>query len=286
MSSRLASRVSRFTFHAFAAWLAGVRRSWVQLGATVAFNSYLLAPWLKSVPCAGFNCYACPGAILACPIGSLQHFGVIRQVPFYLLGFLGLVGGLIGRMSCGWICPFGFLQDLLHKVPLPKWRLSNRLGWLRYVFLVVLVGLVPIFTLEPWFCKLCPAGALEAGLPLVILNPDLRGLAGLLFAVKIVILAGFLAWMMVTTRPFCRVVCPLGAIYSPFNRVSGVRLSFTSEHCTHCDLCANVCPTALYPPDELDTAGCIRCMECLKVCPHGALAAGPASPVRLEERTS
>jgi polyferredoxin len=265
----------RNPFYSLTTWLARVRRWPAQLGATLLFNSYFLAPWLKSVPCVGFNCYACPAAVVACPIGSLQHFGVIRQVPLYLLGFLALIGGLFGRMGCGWVCPFGWLQELLHKIPVPKWRISNRLSWLRYVFLVVLVGIVPIITLEPWFCKLCPAGALEAGLPLVLFNAEIRELAGWLFGAKLVILVAFLGWMMTTSRPFCRFVCPLGAIYSLFNRVSGVRLSFSDGACKRCDICARACPTGLYPPDEIDSAGCIRCLECLKACPHGALAGGP-----------
>jgi len=266
----------RSPFERFTTWLARLRRWPAQLGATLLFNSYFLAPWLKSVPCAGFNCYACPAAIMACPIGSLQHFGVIRQAPFYLLGFLTLVGGLFGRLGCGWICPFGFLQDLLHKVPVPKWRMGNRLSWLRYAILVVLVGIAPIITLEPWFCKLCPAGALEAGLPLALFDVEIRALAGPLFAAKMVILAAFLVWMMATTRPFCRFICPLGAIYSLFNRVSGVRLTFEPAACQRCDRCAGVCPTGLYPPTQLDSAGCIRCLECVKACPHGALNAGAA----------
>lgn len=261
-------------FDRFTNWLLGVRRLPVQLGATLLFNSYFLAPWAKSVPCVGFNCYACPAAIVACPIGSLQHFGVIRRVPFYLLGFLGLVGLAVGRLACGWFCPFGMLQELMYRLPLPKWRMSNRLARFRYVIFAVLVVIVPIITYEPWFCKLCPAGALEAGLPLVIFDAEIRALTGILFAVKMVILAAFLLWFMVTTRPFCRFVCPLGSVYAPFNGVSGLRLHFEAERCTGCDACESVCPTALHPPTEIDSEGCIRCLECLKACPSGALAAG------------
>jgi ferredoxin-type protein NapH len=265
-------------FARFVNWLAGRPRALVQLGATVVFNSAFLAPWLKAVPCVGFNCYACPAAIFACPIGSLQHFIIIRQVPLYLLGFLGLIGGLAGRLSCGWLCPFGFLQDLLYKIPLPKWRVSNRFARFRYVIFAVLVVAIPFVTLEPWFCKLCPAGALEAGLPLAIIDAEIRALAGVLFAVKMIILAAFLLWMIVTTRPFCRFVCPLGSVYAPFNRISGIRLHLDQAQCRECDICARACPTALYPPTEIDSEGCIRCLECLKVCPHHALGPGPAAP--------
>jgi len=263
-------------FSRFVSRLIGLRRAWVQLGAAVAFNSYFLAPWLKSVPCAGFNCYACPAAVVACPIGSLQHFVILRQAPLYLLGFLALVGGLVGRMACGWICPFGALQDLLHTLRVPKLPMGNRLAPVRYVIFAVLVVALPFILLEPWFCKLCPAGALEAGIPLVALAPDIRSLAGVLFAVKIGILGLFVLWMMATTRPFCRFICHLGTIYYLFNRVSGVQLRFDQGRCRQCDACKDVCPTALFPPTEIDSPGCIRCLKCLQACPSGALTAESA----------
>ena len=269
-------------FERFTNWLMGLRRQWVQLGATLLFNSYFFAPWTKSIPCIGFNCYACPLATTACPIGSLQHFGIIRRVPFYLLGFLGLVGVLIGRLACGWFCPFGFLQELMYKIPLPKLRMSNRLARFRYVIFALLVVIIPIITYEPWFCKLCPAGALEAGVPLVVIDAEIRALTGLLFGIKMLILAGFLLWFVVTTRPFCRFICPLGSIYTPFNSVSGVKLHFHVDHCLGCDDCAKVCPTELHPPTEIDSEGCIRCLECLKVCPVGALSSSREA-VRLEK---
>ena len=193
----------------------GVRRLPVQLGATILFNSVFLVPWAKSVPCIGFNCYACPAAITACPIGSLQHFGVIRRVPYYLLGFLGLVGILIGRLACGWFCPFGMLQDLMYKIPLPKWKMSNRLARFRYVIFVALVVIAPIVTYEPWFCKLCPAGALEAGLPLVIFDTQIRALAGLLFAIKMVILVGFSALVHRDHTPLLPLRVPAGKRIRP-----------------------------------------------------------------------
>lgn len=269
-------------FARFTDALARLRRAPTQLASTLLWNSYFLAPWLKNVPCPGFNCYSCPLAITACPIGTLQHFIIIRRVPLYLLGVLGIIGMLFGRTACGWTCPFGFLQDLLYKVPLPKWRISNRWAPARYVVLALLVVIIPFITLEPWFCKLCPAGALEAGLPMIALQADLRELIGLLFAAKMVILALFLLWMMVTSRPFCRFVCPLGTMYGPFNRVSGMRLHFEESRCQHCELCRQACPTGLYPPAEIDSAGCIRCMECLKACPHGALESCPSGTSCME----
>jgi len=255
--------------------LLTAKRRWVQAASFLIMNSFFLQSVGKSVPCLGMNCYACPAAIFACPIGTLQHFAIIRQVPLYTLGLLGVVGALVGRLACGWLCPFGWLQELMYGLRKSlRWRertVSHRLGWLRYAFLVLLVGIVPFLTLEPWFSKLCPVGTLEGGIPIIATNADLRAMIGPLFAVKILILLGFLVWMTVTRRPFCRFVCPLGAIWSPFNRASTLRLSVDQQACTRCDLCRSVCPVDIRVYEDPASSSCIRCAECVKICPESAI---------------
>lgn len=262
----------------FINWLLTARRRWVQLGSTILVNSYVLLrlfPDLKGIPCPGFNCYACPGAIFACPIGSLQHFAAVGQFPFYVLGILSLIGIGVGRLACGWLCPFGWFQDALfglrRRLKRNIWQVSNRYGWLPYTFLVVLVGIVPYITHEPWFSKLCPQGALEAGIPLVLFDPVIRSQAGWLFVLKIAILVGFVIWMVHTARPFCRFVCPLGAIWSPFNRVSTLHLALDRASCTECGACQRACPVSIVPNQEPNSVRCIRCTECVRVCPTAAL---------------
>ena len=77
---------------------------------------------LKHACVPGLNCYSCPGATGACPIGSLQ--AVIGswnfKMAYYVIGFLIFVGALLGRLVCGFLCPFGLIQDLLNKIPFPK----------------------------------------------------------------------------------------------------------------------------------------------------------------------
>jgi ferredoxin-type protein NapH len=244
------------------------RRTAVQILATLVTNSYFTQYATKGILCPSLNCYACPAAVFSCPIGSLQHFAVRAELPLYVLGTVGLVGALIGRASCGWFCPFGWLQELVHRIPLPKLRLPNRFNWTRYLVLGVLVGAIPLITGEPWFCKLCPAGTLEAGIPMALIYADIRALIGTLYWAKLAILGGFVAWMSVTRRPFCRWVCPLGALWSPFNRVSSLRLAVDREHCTRCDLCREVCPVDICVYEDPDSAACIRCLACARVCPQ------------------
>jgi polyferredoxin len=220
-------------------FLLTTKRRQVQAISFLVMNSYFL-DMFKFVPCPGMNCYACPAAIFACPIGTLQHFIIIRQVPVYVLGVLSLIGLGVGRLACGWLCPFGGLQELLYslrhrpvraarhgpppvrrerrrcyatsdegatrgrdglrrdssrRLRWPAWRISERFRWLPYAFLVMLVGIVPLLTYEPWFSKLCPVGTLEAGIPWVLLDVQLRSQVGWLFAVKLLILFAFLIWM-------------------------------------------------------------------------------------------
>jgi polyferredoxin len=255
-------------------FLLRAKRRWLQLVSFVLMNSVVLQG-LKSIPCLGMNCYACPAAVFACPIGTLQHFAALRQVPLYTLGLLGLVGVLVGRLACGWLCPFGWLQELAHglgrRLRWPTWPISDRFRWLPYAFLVVLAVIVPMLTLEPWFSKLCPVGTLEAAIPWVLIDPGIRSQIGMLYVLKLVILLAFVIWMVHTKRPFCRFVCPLGAIWSPFNRVSTLRLAVDEASCTECGACQRVCPVDMRIYEDAGSTRCIRCMECIKVCPEAAI---------------
>jgi ferredoxin-type protein NapH len=264
------------------------RRLW-QIVSTILHNAYIPAFFnitiyqgvLKGYCTPTLNCYACPAAFMSCPIGSLQHFALRHQFPFFLVGVLGLIGAGVGRMTCGWLCPFGFLQDLMKKisrrvVKLPKW-----MGNMKYVSLVVLAILLPIFLGEMWFSKLCPAGAIEAAIPWAVAGTsdapewaglDVRSMIGTFFWIKTAILVVFLVAMVFVKRPFCRTFCPLGAIFSLFNRISLVKLHLDQSKCTECGLCERLCPVDLNAYRELDSPECIKCLECTK-CPTGAITA-------------
>lgn len=238
---------------------------------------------LKKVCVPGLNCYSCPGAVGSCPIGSLQSsIGAVKyKISLYVAGLLIFVGALFGRFICGWMCPFGLVQEMLQKVPSPKLRKKPVFGVLKYgkyMILAVFVLLLPaLSSLQkgvtiPAFCKyICPAGTLEAGIPLVALNESLQHSIGWLYYWKMILLAFVIMSAVIIYRPFCRFLCPLGAIYALFNRISLFGLRVDSSKCTSCGICTSACKVDIHPFDTPNNPECVRCGDCIKACPHRAL---------------
>lgn len=235
----------------------------------------------------GMNCYSCPGAFGACPIGSLQAvIGSIKyEASFYVGGIITLFGVIFGRFICGWLCVFGFIEDLLYRIPVPKLTIPKKidsvLRYLKYVILVVFVLLLPsILTNEfgvapPYFCEwICPVGTLEGGIPLVLLKESLRKTIGFIFYWKFAILIFIVLLSMFVYRPFCKYLCPLGAVYGIFNKISIVKLRLDKESCVDCKKCGTVCPMQVEPNKIPDSMECIRCGKCTGVCPTDALHLG------------
>ncbi|MBR4692203.1 MAG: 4Fe-4S binding protein [Oscillospiraceae bacterium] len=239
---------------------------------------------LKRFCVPGMNCYSCPGALGACPIGAMQALfnGRRRRFAFSVVGYLAAVGLLAGRFVCGWLCLFGLLQELLYKIPTPKLKVPEKadrvLRLLKYGVLLILVFALPFFWRgeggagEPFFCKyLCPVGTLEAGAPLVLLRGELRAAVGLLFRWKLLWLALILFSSVFVYRPFCKYLCPLGAFYSLFQKISLLRLSLDGEKCVSCGKCERTCPMDVRVTADPNSAECIRCGACVRSCPSGAL---------------
>jgi len=302
---------------------------------------------LKHVCVPALNCYSCPAAFGACPIGSLQvclsyvrgYFqagagaleveqgaraaasaasaaghadaasvaasagetvastgtgaggagdpagaaAAARLVDaasawalLYVAGVVMLVGAVGGRFACGWICPFGLLQELIWRPrrarPLPAGARFGKYGVL--VVFVVLLPLVLAYPASPPFCKwICPAGTIEAGVPLVGHDKLTGGVSlpvGLLFAWKMLLALAILAASLVISRFFCRAICPLGALWGLFNRVSLFALRVDSQACTRCGFCRGVCPVDISVFEDANSPECIRCLRCLE-CPEGAV---------------
>lgn len=232
----------------------------------------------KNVCVPGLNCYSCPGAVGACPIGSLQNTisGYKFRFPYYVLGLLIFFGALLGRLICGLLCPFGFLQDLLHKLPFPikikTFKGDKLLRKLKYIILVLMVFVLPVcFKLTPFFCKyLCPSGTLS-GVILSFTNTRLYAVLGKLFTWKLSILIIIIVVSVMIYRPFCKYLCPLGAFYAPFNKISVVQLRVDKDKCINCHMCQEACDMCVNPVSNPSDTECIRCGKCVSTCPKEAL---------------
>lgn len=242
---------------------------------------------LKKICVPGMNCYSCPGAKGSCPIGSLQ--AVIGNSNFkfsyYIVGFLFFIGALMGRFVCGWLCPFGLIQDLLYKIPFFKkiktFKYDKHLRKLKYFILLIFVIILPMFVVDilgqgsPYFCKLiCPIGMLEGGIPLVLLNKSMRGAIGFLYYWKGTILILTILLSIMIYRPFCKYVCPLGAIYSFFNPISIFKYRLDKDKCISCGKCKKVCQMNVDPTKNCNHKECIRCARCKNACPVDAISCG------------
>lgn len=299
------------------------RRLAIQAAFSILTNSYIVGfirgtiykgP-LKQICVPGMNCYSCPGALGACPIGSLQ--AVLNQsdftkgvwtdangnlitkplyyFAFYVVGFMMLIGALCGRLVCAFLCPFGLIQDLLYKIPLPKklkiksFKHDKPFRYLKYVILVVFVIVLPLlYEPNPFFCKyICPSGMLLGGIPLMTVG-SLFGTAaagtgtgitswaeaGGLTVLKLCILAATIILSIITYRPFCKYVCPLGAIYSFFNKISLYRYNVDESKCTNCGACRHACRMGVDIVKTPNSPECIRCGDCKAACPHHAICSG------------
>lgn len=265
-------------------------RGWIQAGA-VLFTNLHLPNFIKggiyqgkgkNVCVPGLNCYSCPAASGACPIGAFQAVAGSSKFRFsyYISGFLILLGVLLGRLICGFLCPFGWFQELLHRIPTRK--LSTKklrpLTYLKYVILLVMVVLLPAIAVndvgmgDPFFCKyLCPQGVLEGAIPLALVNSGIRAALGKLFTWKLCILLAVTALSILFYRPFCKWLCPLGAFYALFNKVSLLQMKVDVNACISCGKCARACGMDVDVTKTPDHAECIRCGKCVLACPTGAV---------------
>ncbi|MBS7058544.1 MAG: 4Fe-4S binding protein [Faecalibacterium prausnitzii] len=217
-------------------------RGWIQAGATLLTNLHLpnfLKGGLyqgagKTVCVPGLNCYSCPAASGACPIGA-------------------------------------FTKKLSTKKLKP-------LTYLKYAVLLVMVFLLPAFLVndvgmgDPFFCKyLCPQGVLEGAIPLSLANSGIRAALGKLFTWKFSILLAVIVLSVLFYRPFCKWLCPLGAFYALFNRVSLFQMKVDKSKCVSCGKCARACKMDVDVTKTPNHTECIRCGMCIRACPTNAV---------------
>ncbi|MCL2703028.1 MAG: 4Fe-4S binding protein [Defluviitaleaceae bacterium] len=270
-----------------------MKRLLAQIGFFVLHNPYLQNFFsgriydgkLKGFCAPGLNCYSCPAAAFSCPIGSLQNFfrGTGHNISLFVTGFLIAMGAAFGRFVCGFACPMGFLQDLIYKAPTPKFRVRLRkLSYFKYIVLAAFVIILPFSVRDylsglgyPWFCAyICPSGTIFGAWPLLAANDFIRGMLGALFNIKTAVAIGLITMALFINRFFCRVLCPLGAIYAMFNKISFVRINHDKPACANCAKCSESCNLRLDPVKESSHPDCMRCGNCVRACGEKALKYG------------
>ncbi len=268
------------------------KRKLIQLYAALLYNANMqgfikgriYTGKTKKVCLPGMNCYSCPGAVGACPLGSLQNAlsESKTKAPFYVIGILLLYCILLGRTICGFLCPAGFLQELLYKIKTPKLKKSKVtriLSYFKYVLLAILVIAIPlIYGLQknsiaiPGFCKyICPVGTFE-GAGFLLANPanaDYFGMLGGLFTWKFILLIITIVASIFIFRFFCRFFCPLGALYGLFNKLSILGIKVDKSKCNHCGACVKHCKMDVKVVGDHE---CINCGECADVCHSNAIS--------------
>lgn len=265
------------------------KRRLIQIYAALLFNANIkgfitgkIFTGITKVACVpGMNCYSCPGAVGACPLGSLQNALANKnyRVPYYIFGILLLYCIIFGRTVCGFLCPVGLGQDLLYKIKTPKLKknkFTRILSYLKYVMLGVLVfGVTLVFTgldlVVPGFCKyVCPAGTFGGAIMLLLHpeNANMYSMLGPLFTWKMIVLILVMVASIFIYRAFCRFLCPLGAIYGIFNHFALLGIKVNQEDCTHCGKCVKVCKMDIKRVGDHE---CINCGECISSCPTSAI---------------
>ena len=266
-------------------------RRLVQLYSALLYNAHLkgfidgeiYVGKTKYACVPGFNCYSCPGAVGACPLGSIQNALASsgHQAGWYVLGIIALFGVILGRMICGWICPLGLIQELLHKIPTPKIkksRITRSLSWLKYILLAVFVVAIPLwYGLKhnlplPGFCKyICPAGTFEGAMGLLSnpANIEKFSMLGILFTRKFIIMLIIGLLCVFCYRSFCRFVCPLGAIYGFFNKFNVIGVKVDKDRCNNCGACVRSCGMDVRHVGDHE---CINCGKCMESCVQKAIS--------------
>lgn len=267
------------------------KRKLIQLYSALLYNAHLRGfidgeiyqGKAKAVCVPGFNCYSCPGAVGACPLGSIQNALAYsgHRAGWYVLGIIMIFGLSLGRTICGWLCPLGLVQELLHKIPTPKIkksRVTRALSYLKYVILAVFVVAVPMWygvrhdLAVPGFCKyICPAGTFEGAIGLLSnpKNTSYFAMLKILFTRKFVIMIIIGTACIFCYRSFCRFICPLGAIYGLFNKLALISVKVDENRCNGCGACVRSCKMDVRHVGDHE---CINCAKCMGACNQNALS--------------
>lgn len=235
------------------------------LGLTFSLKTGIVTPALY--------CYACPLAMFACPIGTLQHFCALRILPLYAIGSLGFLLTAAGRSFCGWICPFGSLHDALGLVR-SRWKKTalvklKACSAAKFIMLLAVLA-VAWYAADTIYCRFCPSASLFASIPYFILNPT-SGVP-FYFVMHMLTLVVVLVLALVVGRFWCRYLCPMGALNGVFNRFSILKITRSESECTGCGSCVEKCPMGIGDLSAIGkSSDCILCGRCVEACTKHAL---------------
>lgn len=228
------------------------------------------------------NCEACALAWLGCPIGMMGRSIAFLEFPWVPVLLVLGIGIAAGRFLCGWVCPMGFLQDLLYRIPTRKIRLPRWTTWTKYAVLALAVVAAARwlgYGANLFYCSFCPTSGLQVVLPIMIQDGQwtLDGMR----AVKMAVVVAVVGMAIFHHRSFCKVMCPVGALIALASRFAAIPLRLDKARCVGCRTCSKSCPMDI-PVMQHRTTGaainrrleCISCLTCRQSCPTGAIAAG------------
>lgn len=262
-------------------WGLTAKRRATQTVAFLAFHSNVFGIAVLSKFCLpAMNCEACAVAWLGCPIGMMGSSLTLHEIPWLVLAMVLGTGLLIGRFLCGWICPMGFFQDLLHKIPSRKFRLPRWATYIKYgVLAFTAIGAAWFIGKDsPYFyCNFCPTAGMQVVLPIAIADGDWARITD--NAVKMLLVLAVLVSGILVSRSFCKVMCPVGALVALTNRINPYRLNLHGETCVGCRTCDKHCPMDLPVMGHREKGArpinrdleCITCLTCQADCPVHAI---------------
>jgi NosR/NirI family transcriptional regulator, nitrous oxide reductase regulator len=224
-----------------------------------------------------------------CPIGATQNVTLSLVDPNYLISygvlaffFLPLIAAfVVGRVFCGGVCPLGAVQDLVLMKPrtVPE-KLERWLRWLPFVYLAV-----AIFFAGWGIPHMSTSGKLLSGRRFLICEWDpfisLFRVSGSFHMLAIG--AAFIGVGMFYGRPYCRWLCPYGALLSLASRFSWKNVSITPDKELDCGLCRDACPFGAIHNLRADRAECVSCARCYELCPREIERRGGEMPVAFLE---
>ncbi len=229
-----------------------------------------------------------------CPFGGIETAWRYlssggQYVPKTHTSNLILLTGLLfatliaGSAFCGWICPFGAVQDLLtgirKRLHLPEIQVPQRLDQVLRYGRYVMLGLIlyqTIVSVKLWFATIDPYRTLFGLDWLFDFQPAVAWAAYL--STAIVLISSFFV-----ERAWCRYACPLGGALSLVGKFSLLRIRRTEDSCKGCAICSRPCPVKLpVATAKTISSDCIGCLECVDTCPRPGALEVKLAPIWLD----